>query len=144
MITGFILYFIFIMFKEIVRLEHNNIHLDENKIYMNDDWQKKSKIQFYTEVEYKNIENVDIVWSAKNSKGENIKSNLPSSFVVKPYLSITTKSGKSENFFILYFSKKTLLKLIDELKKRMAAVGNYSAIIDSAKLIEKLNEKVTK
>lgn len=41
----------FLTFWVFLRLEHNNIHIKGDKIYMNDDWSRRSeKIQFYSEV----------------------------------------------------------------------------------------------
>ena len=104
-----ILYFTatLLILKLFVRLEHNNIHLTNEKIYMNDDWNnKENKIQYYSEVKFTDIESIDIIWSMKNSKGKLIESMLFSTLVEKPYLSIKTRNGETINFFVMYISKK--------------------------------------
>ena len=52
----------FLILKEFIRFEHNNIHLTNEKIYMNDDWDNtKSKIQYYSEAKFVDIESIDII-----------------------------------------------------------------------------------
>lgn len=78
-----------LILKLFIRFEHNNIHLTNEKIYMNDDWNnKKNKIQYYSEVKFIDIELIDIIWTKKNFKGKTIKSRLFSALVEKPYLSL--------------------------------------------------------
>lgn len=139
-----ILYFtaVFLILKLFIRFEHNNIHFTNEKIYMNDDWNNnKNKIQYYSEVNFADIESVDIIWTNKNSKGKMIKSRLVSALVEKPYLSIKTKKGEIINFFVMYISKKDILKIIDEIKNRMKNVGNYTEIIQKEIAILKLNKR---
>ena len=96
-VISLILYFIstLLVLKWFVQFEHNNIHLTNEKIYMNDDWNnEKNKIQYYSEVKFVDIELVDIIWTKRNFKGRLIRSNLLSALVVKPYLSIKTKNGE--------------------------------------------------
>ena len=131
-LIGLILYFTatLLTLKLFIRFEHNNIHLTNEKIYMNDDWNnKKNKIQYYSEINFVDIESVDIIWSKKNSRGELIKSMLISALVEKPYLSIRTKKGEVANFFVMYISKKDVIKLINEIRCRMKNVGNDIDII---------------
>lgn len=133
--------FMFLMF--FIQLEHNNIHLTNDKIYMNDDWNKKTdKIQYYSEVNFIDIEAVDIIWTKKDSKGKIIRSKLMSAYVVKPYLSIKTKDGKVVNFFILYIVKKDVIKIINEIRRRMKNVGNNTEIIDDDEAYSKINKKL--
>ncbi len=140
-----VLYFtgVLLMLKVFISLEHNNIHFTKEKIYMNDDWNtKKDKIQYYSEVKYINIESVDIIWTKKNSKGKFIKSRLLSAYVVKPYLSIKNKKGEVINFFIMYISKKDVIKIIKEISIRMKSVGNYINIINEDEALSKINKKI--
>jgi len=84
-----VLYFTatFLILKMFIRFEHNNIHLTDEKMYMNDDWNNKNnKIQYYSEVKFIDIVSVDIIWTKKNSKGKSIKSRFVSALVEKPYL----------------------------------------------------------
>lgn len=140
-----ILYFTatLLILKLFVRLEHNNIHLTNEKIYMNDDWNnKENKIQYYSEVKFTNIESIDIIWSMKNSKGKLIESMLFSTLVEKPYLSIKTRNGETINFFVMYISKKDLIKIINEIRCRMKNVGNKIDIIKDEEVYLKISKKV--
>lgn len=139
-----ILYFVatFLILKVFVRLEHNNIHFTNEKIYMNDDWNnKKNKIQYYSEVKFTDIDSVDIIWSKKDSKGKTIRSRLVSAFVEKPYLSIKCKNGEVVNFFVMYISKKDVIKIINEIRIRMKKVKNDVDIIHEKEALLKLNRK---
>lgn len=139
-----ILYFVatFLILKVFVRLEHNNIHFTNEKIYMNDDWNnKKNKIQYYSEVKFTDIDSVDIIWTKKDSKGKTIRSRLVSAFVEKPYLSIKCKNGKVVNFFIMYISKKDVIKIINEIRICMKNVKNDVDIIHEKEALLKLNRK---
>lgn len=140
-----ILYFTttLLILKLFVRLEHNNIHLTNEKIYMNDDWNnKENKIQYYSEVKFTDIESIDIIWSMKNSKGKLIESMLFSTLVEKPYLSIKTRNGETINFFVMYISKKDLIKIINEIRCRMKNVGNKIDIIKDEEVYLKISKKV--
>ena len=139
-----ILYFVatFLILKVFVRLEHNNIHFTNEKIYMNDDWNnKKNKIQYYSEVKFTDIDSVDIIWTKKDSKGKTIRSRLVSAFVEKPYLSIKCKNGEVVNFFVMYISKKDVIKIINEIRIRMKKVKNDVDIIHEKEALLKLNRK---
>ncbi len=142
-----LLYYIavFLMLRLFIRLEHNNIHLTNEKIYMNDDWlNKREKIQYYSEVNFSDIESINIIWTKKNSKGKLIKSRLISSFVEKPYLSITNKKGEVINFFVMYIAKKDVIKLINEIGIRMKNVGNNIEIISNDEELLKINKQINK
>lgn len=139
-----ILYFVatFLILKVFVRLEHNNIHFTNEKIYMNDDWNnKKNKIQYYSEVKFTDIDSVDIIWTKKDSKGKTIRSRLVSAFVEKPYLSIKCKNGEVVNFFVMYISKKDVIKIINEIRICMKNVKNDVDIIHEKEALLKLNRK---
>lgn len=139
-----ILYFVatFLILKVFVRLEHNNIHFTNEKIYMNDDWNnKKNKIQYYSEVKFTDIDSVDIIWTKKDSKGKTIRSRLVSAFVEKPYLSIKCKNGEVVNFFVMYISKKDVIKIINEIRIRMKKVKSDVDIIHEKEALLKLNRK---
>ena len=139
-----ILYFlaVLLILKLFIRFEHNNIYLTSEKIYMNDDWNNIiNKIQYYSEVKFIDIESIDIIRTKKNSKGKTIKSKLVSAFVEKPYLSIKCKNGEVVNFFIMYISKKDVVKIINEISFRMKSVGNNIDTIKSDEAYSKINRK---
>ncbi len=140
----FTLYFTatLLILKLFIRFEHNNIHLTNEKIYMNDDWNnKKNKIQYYSEASFIDIESVDIIWTKGNSKGKLISSRLLFALVEKPFLSIKTKKGETVNFFVMYISKKDVIKIINEIRCRMKNVGNRTDIIKDEEAYLKLSRK---
>lgn len=125
-----------------IRFEHNNIYLTNEKIYMNDDWNnKKNKIQYYSEVKFIDIESIDIIWTKENSNGKIIRSRLFYASIEKPYLSIKCKDEKVVNFFIMYISKKDVIKIISEISCRMKSVGNNSDTIKDDEAYSKINRK---
>ena len=131
-----------LILKLFIRFEHNNIHLTNEKIYMYDDWNnKKNKIQYYSEVKFVDIESIDIIWTKKNSKGKTIKSRLVSALVEKPYLSLQCKNGEVVNFFVMYISKKDVIKIINEISCRMKNVGNNIDTIKDDEAYSKINRK---
>lgn len=131
-----------LILKLFIRFEHNNIHLTDEKIYMNDDWNnKKNKIQYYSEVSFVDIESVDIIWTKRNSKGKLIRSRFVSTLVEKPYLSIKTKKGETINFFVMYISKKDVIKIINEIRCRMKNAENTTDIIKDEEAYLKLSRK---
>lgn len=131
-----------LILKTFIRFEHNNIHLTNEKIYMNDDWNnKQNKIQYYCEAKFIDVQSIDIIWTNKNSRGKAIKSRLVSALVEKPYLSIKCKNGETVNFFIMYISKKDVIKIINEISYRMKSVGNYIEIIKDDEAYSKINRK---
>lgn len=131
-----------LILKLFIRFEHNNIHLTDEKIYMNDDWNnKKNKIQYYSEVSFVDIESVDIIWTKRNSKGKLIRSRFVSALVEKPYLSIKTKKGETINFFVMYISKKDVIKIINEIRYRMKNAENTTDIIKDEEAYLKLSRK---
>ena len=128
---------------EFIILEHNNVHLTKDKIYMNNDWNpKKDKIQYYTEAYFADIESIDIIWTKMDSRGRLIKSKLISASVEKPYLSIKTKDGKVSNFFVMYIPKKNVIKILNEISYRMKSVGNNIKIINSDEAYLKIKKKI--
>lgn len=92
-------------------------------------------------MKFVDIESVDIIWTKKNSRGKTIKSRLVSALVEKPYLSIKTKNGEVTNFFIMYVSKKDVIRIINEIGCRMKNVGNDIDIIKDDEAYLKINRK---
>ena len=55
-----------------------------------------------------------------------------------PYLRIITNNDEQKLFFIFITSKKTVKKLIDELKRRMENCGNTAQIEDTDIIVKRL------
>jgi len=120
------------------RFEHNNIHINNGKIYMNDDWlRQKEKIQFYSEVHISDIYRIDIIWTSKNSKQKNINGRAFSSSMPKAYISFEKNNGEIVNMLILYMNKKTISKMIDCIKQEMIKINNLNLIEETANLVDR-------
>ena len=116
-----------------VQLERYNVHLNDEEIYMNDDWRRKTardKIQYQVSTKYKDIEKINLIYSHYDSRDRNC------SAFRKKYLVLETKDGKINKYHVTYFSKKTLIKLINEIKLRMKEKENIVTIDDTNDIID--------
>ena len=66
-----------------LRFEQNNIYIDKNVIYMNDDKKKNNnKIQYETKVQVEEIIDIKIIWSNKDSGLKlSISSSIPIAYI---------------------------------------------------------------
>lgn len=115
-----------------VQLERYNVHLNDEEIYMKDDWRRKTardKIQYYVSTKYKDIEKIKLIYSQYDSKDRNC------SEFRKKYLVLETKDGKINKYHVTYISKKTLIKLINEIKFRIKETGNIVIIDETNDII---------
>lgn len=66
-----------------LRFEQNNIYIDKNVIYMNDDKKKNNnKIQYETKVQVEEIIDIKIIWSNKDSRlKSSISSSIPIAYI---------------------------------------------------------------
>ena len=147
-LLGFLIAMPYLLLVGVINSESENIHLDSQKVYMNGGRfkPKGARVQFYTEVKYKDIRELDITWANKNSKGTCFKDIRVaiSNFVISPFLTIIDDKGKKKNFYVQFMAKKTLEKLINEIKWRMKEVGNMTEVQDTAELMEKRKKFIPK
>lgn len=127
-----------LMLRVIIRFEHNNIYIRDNKIYMNDDWMpKKEKIQRYAEVYIEDIKSIDIIGTPK--KKRKLSATISTSIIpLRAYIVFETMKGKKVKMFIFYMSKKTIRTMINDIKELMKEHNNFNPIEDTETLIEKL------
>ena len=124
-----------LIFKIFLRFEQNNIYIDKNVIYMNDDKKKNNnKIQYETKVQVEEIIDIKIIWSNKDSR---LKSSISSSIPIA-YISFLLKNGCQKNMMILFMNKSTVKKLINNIKRLMIEYNNKNQIADTELLISKL------
>lgn len=124
-----------LILKIFLRFEQNNIYIDKNVIYMNDDKKKNNnKIQYATRVQVEEIVDIKIIWSNKDSR---LKSSISSSIPIA-YISFLLKNGCQKNMMILFMSKSTVKKLINNIKRLMIEYNNKNQIADTELLISKL------
>lgn len=126
------------LFGIFIQLEHYYIVLKEDTIYAPDDWRRKNsidKIQFKTIVKYKDVKDVKIVYDYYNSKDTN------GSFFKKRYIVIITNNNEEKKFFVGYFTKKSLIKIINDIKNRMRLVGNNVELKDTEEIIKNIENR---
>ena len=124
-----------LILKIFLRFEQNNIYIDKNVIYMNDDKKKNNnKIQYATRVQVEEIIDIKIIWSKKDSR---LKSSISSSIPIA-YISFLLKNGCQKNMMILFMNKSTVKKLINNIKRLMIEYNNKNQIADTELLISKL------
>lgn len=72
-----------LILKIFLRFEQNNIYIDKNVIYMNDDKKKNNnKIQYETKVQVEEIIDIKIIWSNKDSRlKSSISSSIPIAYI---------------------------------------------------------------
>ena len=129
------------IFLNILSFAKHRIVFDEKKIFVPGDWQGRNiKVQYKMSVSYKDIIDFKIIKSANNSKNETITANVLSSGVLKPYLELTLRNGDKQRAYILFFTKKQRVKIIDELKRRLIAVGNNIELPSTAEMIKAVEE----
>ena len=118
-----------------VQLERYNVHFNDEEIYMNDDWRRKKardKIQYQVSTKYKDIEKIQLIYSYYDSRDRNC------SAFRKKYLVLETKDGKINKYHVTYISKKTLIKLIDEIKFRIKETGNIVIIDETNDIVNSI------
>ena len=116
------------------------IVFDNEKIFIREDTNsKRSKIQYYTYAEYKEINSIDILWTNTKSNGEKSGEHSITGGEAKiPYLRIITKNNDQRLFMIMFTSKKTVKKIICEIEQRAKNVGNNIQLDDIDFMTRKL------
>lgn len=128
--------FCFVLFT-FIRFEHHRIMFLDKSILIPDDWLgKRSKIQFKTIIPYDEIQDIRMIRSEKNSINKRIPIKMVSSRVLKPYIEITCKDGNNKRIFIMYFTRKQRIKIIDEIKFRVNQSGNKMKFKDTLEIVD--------
>ncbi len=103
------------------RMGKNRIILDVGEIYVPEHWgSKENKIQYETHIAYSDIQNIYLISSNKNSLNKIARWV----FTPMPYIVIDCKDGKQNAINVFYFSKKQVIKIIDESISRAKAINN--------------------
>ena len=119
---------IYVLIYHHVKFDETGIHVSTDKL------EKEAKIQYETHIAYEDISQVKIVQSIKNSRRKFIKSMAISSNSLKTYLEFTLTSGKVEWIFIMYFSKKQRLQMINLINQNTKLNLNYQDLISNIEL----------
>lgn len=116
---------IFLLFTSIRFLLCLKISLRKEKIYTFGDLLPKfEKVQYKCCIEYREIQNVSIIVSEKDSKNQVIKLKWGSSYIAKKYLEFTLNNDKKERVCISYYTKKQITKMLKYINNNMKISGN--------------------
>lgn len=100
------------------------IHMDSEKIWMNDDKKtKRLKLQYKTEACFSEIKEISMIKNEKDSRLQGFPKNgiYPGK---QRYLALTMKSGDVVRMNVSNFTKNYIGKIISEIIKRINATGN--------------------
>lgn len=126
------------------RIARNRIILDKNEIFVPGHIAPKdNKIQYETHIPYRDIENIFLVITEKNSL------NKTSRFVFTPmpYVVFDCKDGSQKLVNVYYFSKRQVISIMDETISRAKLLGNDlkiksgEEIYSEFKALEKIKTK---
>lgn len=92
------------------------------------------KIQYEVKVYYKDISDIKLIISNRNSKNKSEFGMV----TPMPYLTIEQKNGKKKLINLLNYSKKQFYKLIDDLKYMAERAGNKLDIPSGKELVDNL------
>ena len=132
LIIGFIMFLYFF-----IQLEHYYILLRKDDVYAPDDWNRKTsvdKVQYATVAKYNDIKDIKMIKDIQNLKNANwIRSTK--------YIVIITNNNEEKKFFVGYFKKKSLIKIINDIKNRMRLVGNNVDLKDTEEIINNIENR---
>lgn len=104
-----------------IKMAKNRIILKSTEIFVPANWgNKKSKIQYETKISYKEIQNIFMISSYKNS----INQKTEWVFIPMPYIVFDCSDNKQKAINVYYYSKKQIIKIIDEIRIRAKNLGN--------------------
>ena len=117
------------------------ILFDQDSVFMPNDWYGRNlRTQYKTKVKYAEISKIELIKSSNNSLNKKInKAHFITAFN-KPYLQLTLHNGQVKRFLLLFFTKKQWIKIVDELKRRLIAVGNNIELPSTAEMIKAVKE----
>lgn len=101
------------------------VKFDANGITVESDASDKNgllvrKFQHKTEITYNEIDDIILIASDTDSRGRKV-ANV---FIKMPYIVFKCKNEKQIAINVYYFSRKQIIKIIDEIKQRAFEAGN--------------------
>ncbi len=114
------IFFVFIMISESSLI----IHMDDKKIWMNDDLKiERMRLQYKTEAYFSDIKDIRLI---KNEKDSRLQSFPKDSFYPgkQKYIVLILKDDHVERLNVSEFSKRQIGKIISEIIRRINATGN--------------------
>lgn len=105
----------------IIRFSRNRIVFNNEFIFVPGNWGKgEAKLQYECKIAYSEIKNIFIAKSDDNSLNKPIKFAL----LPMPYIVFEYANGEQKAINVFYYSKKSVIKIIDEAIKRAKLCGN--------------------
>lgn len=121
---------IFSMIKFKICFKENNLIVKSSGIYTNE------KIQKELQIEYSDILSISLLKSKNDSCDKPIKNKLRlNTLVYKNYINLTTTKGCVNRIYVTYFSKRQIIKIVEEIKYRCSTVGNDNLINVNSKIL---------
>lgn len=114
---------------EIIRLSFSGRICFKNEfIFVPSDWfDVNNRIQYKCIINYKDIKSIKIIASANNSKNERIAFRL-SILSIKKYFEITTYDDTVNRICINHYTKKQIIKILNEINLRIKDFNNSTVI----------------
>ncbi len=117
----------------IIRFARNRIIFQKEQIFVPESWGGKDiKMQYEIKINYSEINNIYIISSTNNSL------NKPLKFVTlpMPYIVFECNNSEQKAINVFYYSKKSIIKIIDEAIKRTAICKNLKDVESGDKVLE--------
>lgn len=110
----------------------NTIILTEIEIFVPEHWgNKDNKLQYETHIPYDEIQDIYIITSNKNSLGKTARWI----FIPMPYIVFECKEDKQKAINVYYYSKKQVVRIIDEAILRAKLSGNELQLKTGAEIL---------
>lgn len=132
--------FIFIAYL-FIRFARNRIVLKYNEIYIPEHWgNNKQKIQFETHVKYTEISNIYLIEGSNNSLNKESKFI----FTPMPYIIFECEDGIKKAVNVFYYSKKQVIKIIDEVINRAKLLNNNRLLKSGNEIFLEFKKSINK
>ena len=124
-----ILAFIYLFYVAVRFLFGPRIHMNKDAIKMYGDGSFKfERIQFKTNIMYKDIKSVKIIFSDKNSLNKPIHTYWPAAMSPKKYLEFTLMNDRKKRLCIIYYNKRQVRKILNYININMQYHNNENKL----------------
>ncbi len=124
-----------------IRMAKNRIILKEREIFVPGNWGgREVKLQYETRIDYGDIESIYMIMSFNNSLNKPLRwGTLP-----MPYIIFNCKEDVQKAINVVYYSKKQVIIMIDEIILRAKKIGNVFEMKTGKAIISDFVEKSKK
>lgn len=103
-----------------------HITFTEDHIYISGELLSRSeRTQFRDLIEYKEISDIKVVIDTKNSKNKPFPWYVSSRYTPRTYFEFTLNNGKRKRMYIMFFSKKQRIKMVDIINEKCDLDKDY-------------------